>query len=200
MMRYRKKILIFNCTSGRSGLSLLGTLLSTLSESPLGTTLTSTRTPFDHVIFCTNTTYAGGISKGGSFPPPPLLPLSFVNAYMNYRLTRIIMMIEIDLTSNGIDLKDLEELKTQHELASAWSELTSSSSSSSLAHDNTITTPTTSQVHIKASIEESISLARSFLKEEEETMGKKGGEKLQVLVTGSLHLVGGVMTVVEIEI
>jgi folylpolyglutamate synthase/dihydropteroate synthase len=108
------------------------------------------------------------------------------------------MMIEIDLTSNGIDLKDLEELKTQHELASAWSELTSSSSSSSLAQDNTITTPTTSQVHIKASIEESISLARSFL-EEEETMGKTG-EKLQVLVTGSLHLVGGVMTVVEIEI
>ncbi|KAI5474406.1 hypothetical protein MNV49_003374 [Pseudohyphozyma bogoriensis] len=48
-----KKVLIFNCTSGRSGLSLLGTLLLALPPSP-----------FSHVVFCTNTTYSSGASKG----------------------------------------------------------------------------------------------------------------------------------------
>lgn len=55
------RALIFNCTSGRSGLSLLGTLLSSLSSQP-----------FQHVIFCTNTTYSTGASSGGASLLPVL--------------------------------------------------------------------------------------------------------------------------------
>ncbi|GAA5912712.1 tetrahydrofolate synthase [Sporobolomyces salmoneus] len=53
------RTLVFNCTSGRSGLSLLGTLLESLPSSSSGLFQ-----PFDHVIFCTNTTYSSGVSKG----------------------------------------------------------------------------------------------------------------------------------------
>lgn len=55
------RILIFNCTCGRSGLSLLGTLLAALSS----TSSAQPSQPFAHVIFCTNTTYSSGASKGG---------------------------------------------------------------------------------------------------------------------------------------
>lgn len=49
------RALVFNCTAGRSGLSLLGTLLSALGTQP-----------FSHVIFCSNTSYSDGHSKGGT--------------------------------------------------------------------------------------------------------------------------------------
>lgn len=61
-----QRVLIFNCTSGRSGLSLIGTLLDTLALSA------ASPPPFDQVIFCTNTTYSSGTSKGGMcFPICP---------------------------------------------------------------------------------------------------------------------------------
>ncbi|CEQ40650.1 SPOSA6832_02278, partial [Sporobolomyces salmonicolor] len=56
--RSATRILIFNCTSGRSGLSLLGTLLSSLAPS---STLLSQ--PFHHVVFCTNTTYSSDLTS-----------------------------------------------------------------------------------------------------------------------------------------
>ncbi|GAA6013674.1 hypothetical protein JCM10207_004814 [Rhodosporidiobolus poonsookiae] len=144
-------ILIFNCTSGRSGLSLLGTLLSSLA--PAGATAAADderRQPFKCVIFCTNTTFASGTSKG-------------------------------DLTSNAVDAKDLETLATQHELADAWAELTSSLSSSSKA-----------DVSVLGSIQEAVELVRQEARD--------GGKDVQALVTGSLHLVGGVMAVAELPL
>lgn len=57
------RFLIFNCTSGRSGTDLLSSLLSALSPSPSPSHLAQ---PFDHVVFCTNTTFASGDSKGGA--------------------------------------------------------------------------------------------------------------------------------------
>ncbi|KAK4703412.1 folylpolyglutamate synthase, partial [Phenoliferia sp. Uapishka_3] len=100
-----KKVLIFNCTSGRSGHTLLGALLSTLSPStssspPSATSKASSPTfssPFSHVIFCTNTTYSSGLSKG-------------------------------DLVSNSVDPHDLEILATQNELATVYRSLTQTSS------------------------------------------------------------------------
>ncbi|GAA5856585.1 hypothetical protein JCM8547_005878 [Rhodosporidiobolus lusitaniae] len=139
------RVLIFNCTSGRSGLSLLSSLVSSFSSS---------MQPFKHVIFCTNTTYASGDSKG-------------------------------DLTSNAVDSKDLETLATQHELASAWSELTASIPD---AEEK-------AEVHVLGSIQEAVELVRAE--------GKKEGEgegDVQALVTGSLHLVGGVMAVAEVPL
>ncbi|BGP18669.1 hypothetical protein JCM10213_002913 [Rhodosporidiobolus nylandii] len=133
------RILIFNCTSGRSGLSLLGTLLSAVS---------SQAQPFERVIFCTNTTYASGSSKG-------------------------------DLTSNAVDAKDLETLATQRELAAAWTELASSLSPQA-------------EVSVLGSIQEAVDLVRKE--------AQAGEQEVQALVTGSLHLVGGVMAVAELPL
>lgn len=146
-------MLIFNCTSGRSGLSLLGTLLSTISPS-------TSSSPFSHAIFCTNTTYASGDSKGGTSLPLP---------------SRTLLTRSVDLTSKAVDASDLSALTTQHELAAAWSTLTSSHVPQA-------------EVHVLGSIEEAVKLARA------------GGEEVDVLVCGSLHLVGGVMAVAELPL
>jgi hypothetical protein len=60
-----KRVLVFNCTNGRSGSSLLRALLSTI-EKKLGTSDPQTlATFFEHVIFCTNVTYSSGEWKPG---------------------------------------------------------------------------------------------------------------------------------------
>ncbi|EGG01471.1 uncharacterized protein MELLADRAFT_39127 [Melampsora larici-populina 98AG31] len=66
----RKKALIFNCTSGRSGELLLKTLLACLKGDP------AESFSFDKVIISTNTTYSNGLSKGdltcvASYPDEP---------------------------------------------------------------------------------------------------------------------------------
>ncbi|GAA5939415.1 tetrahydrofolate synthase [Sporobolomyces koalae] len=141
------RTLVFNCTSGRSGLSLLSTLLESLSRS--GTGLTQ---PFDHVIFCTNTTYRSGTSKG-------------------------------DLTSNAYHAHDLETLSLQHELAAAWRELAARSPESAASR---------AEIHVISSIEEAVELIR--------TSEISPGTSKQALVTGSLHLVGGVMAVADLPL
>lgn len=89
----------------------------------------------------------------------------------------------IDLTSNAIDSETLTNLTTQHELAEAWSQLHSSTSSS------------TAQIHILSSIEDAVKLVRNLTT-------NAGGEekKVEVLVAGSLHLVGGLMAVAEVPL
>ncbi|GAA6016067.1 hypothetical protein JCM8202_005400 [Rhodotorula sphaerocarpa] len=144
------RALIFNCTSGRSGLSLLRALTSALAA---GDESRSIKQPFQHVVFCTNTTYASGSSKG-------------------------------DLTSNAVDAKDLETLATQRELAAAWDELAASLPSSP-------DTPT-AQVHVLGSIEEAIGVVQKAAADHD-------GD-VQALVTGSLHLVGGVMAVADLPL
>jgi len=67
----RTRVLIFNCTHGRSGSQLLGALLnvmkSRLALHYVGAQSegTLTRGFFDHVVFCPNVTYADGTFKGG---------------------------------------------------------------------------------------------------------------------------------------
>ncbi|GAA6006148.1 hypothetical protein JCM11491_002049 [Sporobolomyces phaffii] len=143
------RTLVFNCTSGRSGLSLLGTLLESLPDATSGPPQ-----PFDHVIFCTNTTYSSGTSKG-------------------------------DLTSNAYHAHELESLSLQHELASAWRELTAQSTTTEGAAPG-------AQVHVLSSIQEAVELIRSYTVEQ--------GVQKQALVTGSLHLVGGVMAVADLPL
>ena len=78
----------------------------------------------------------------------------------------------VDLTSKAVDAADLEQMTLQRELATAWKEV-----SSSLA-----------TVHVLGSIQEAVELAR----------GVEG--EVEVLVTGSLHLVGGVMAFADLPL
>ena len=78
-----------------------------------------------------------------------------------------------DLTSLAIATDDLAQLKTQRELASAWSSLIPSFPSC--------------KIHVLPSIEHAV---KEIEKTELDSL-----EHIKVLVTGSLHLVGGVVEV-----
>ncbi|KZW04125.1 FolC bifunctional protein [Exidia glandulosa HHB12029] len=134
------RVLIFNCTSGRSGKAFLSTMFKTvaaqLSSYPPQSAITDL---FDRVIFSTNVTYADGHFKG-------------------------------DLTK--VALTEAEILKTQRELAESFAELFPA-----FPAEQVIATP---------SIEHAIKSVHSLLAE---------GTEVQVLVCGSLHLVGGVIEV-----
>lgn len=79
-----------------------------------------------------------------------------------------------DLTTRAIAESDLAQLKTQNELASAWKSLVPSFPEG--------------HVHVLPSIEHAVNLVR-----EQEVLGK-----VDVLVTGSLHLVGGTIEVAQL--
>lgn len=70
----------------------------------------SAETFFDHVVFCTNVTYADGGFKGGVY--------SMCRVH-----DRLSNLLSKDLTAVGIAPSDLAELKTQNELKSAWRSL-----------------------------------------------------------------------------
>ena len=115
---------------------------------------------FDHVVFCTNVTYADGQFKGGvSFPC--------------WMIDGVCLMEMLDLTSLAIPPDDLAQLKTQRELASAWSSLIPSFPSC--------------KIHVLPSIEHAVKVVEKI---ESDSL-----EHIRVLVTGSLHLVGGVIEV-----
>lgn len=60
------RILIFNCTSGRSGDAFLGSMLARGTEQlKQYASSEDVNTFFDRVIFCANVTYADGGFKGG---------------------------------------------------------------------------------------------------------------------------------------
>ncbi|KAI0796609.1 FolC bifunctional protein [Abortiporus biennis] len=137
------RILIFNCTSGRSGNAFLGSMLSNaaIQLKLHGQGNVDALKLFDSVIFCANVTYADGGFKG-------------------------------DLTTKAISDSDLAALKTQNDLASAWLEL-----NPQFPKNN---------VHVLPSIEHAVNIVR----DQEKQHGK-----IDVLVAGSLHLVGGVIEV-----
>ncbi|EJU06427.1 FolC bifunctional protein [Dacryopinax primogenitus] len=139
------RILIFNCTNGRSGQTLLGALLSTaviqIKKHEQGDALPKDGF-FDHVIFCTNVTYADGHFKG-------------------------------DLTSKVLSDTGVSSLKTQQELSQAWMSLVPL-----FSEEN---------IHVLPSVQHAVDLARGL-------QVPQGTEK-DVLVAGSLHLVGGAIEV-----
>ncbi|KAJ8521967.1 hypothetical protein ONZ45_g1374 [Pleurotus djamor] len=85
------RVLIFNCTSGRSGDAFLGGMLAkaTAQLKLHNQADTDASHFFDHVVFCSNVTYADGGFKG-------------------------------DLNSRVVADEDLAQLKTQRALESAW--------------------------------------------------------------------------------
>ena len=59
-------MLIFNCTSGRSGKTFLGAMLARATEQlQKHGRSEEAGALFDQVIFCANVTYADGTFKGG---------------------------------------------------------------------------------------------------------------------------------------
>lgn len=74
-----------------------------------------------------------------------------------------------DLTSKNVHQSDLAALKTQHELEAAWK-----------AH---VPAFPAERVHVLPSIEHAVDVVR------------RGPQPVDVLVTGSLHLVGGIIEV-----
>ncbi|KAI0268375.1 FolC bifunctional protein [Gloeopeniophorella convolvens] len=136
------RILIFNCTHGRSGASFLGSVLAKISaQLQLHGASEEPHFFFDKVLFCTNVTYADGHFKG-------------------------------DLTALSIPEDELTQLTTQRELAVAWTSLAPAF--------------TKEDVHILPSIEHAIRVVRKQA---------RNGKPVDVLVAGSLHLVGGVVEV-----
>lgn len=88
----------------------------------------------------------------------------------------------IELVSKSTDPTSLVDLTVQQELASTWAALNSS------LPDEPI--KSAAKVHILRSIQDAIQLVRSE--------AKKG--EVDVLVTGSLLLVGGVFSVAELPL
>jgi folylpolyglutamate synthase len=69
--------------------------------------------------------------------------------------------------------EDIDTLRVQKDLAATWRDMDSQA-----------------EVHVLGTIEEAVALARSIA----------GDEPTEVLVTGSLHLVGGCIEILESEI
>lgn len=165
-----RKVLIFNCTSGRNARELLGSLVHAIKGDEEGREKEETAAPFDEVVFCTNVTYSTGVSKGGQSTSPSLPSVRMLTGFLR-----------ADLTSHATFAKELQALSIQHELATAWQDLTG--------------TPDRF-VHVLPSIEDAVEVARGG------GGGVGGGERggeVDVLVAGSLHLVGGVMEVAGLE-
>lgn len=98
--------------------------------------------PFQHAIFCPNTTYKNAGYKA-------------------------------DLVSMNTNKDDVNSLRVQQELAKAWDGIDPQS-----------------EVHVVSTIEEAVARARDV----------SAGGKVDVLTTGSLHLVGGLIEVLESEV
>ncbi|KAM5532276.1 hypothetical protein V8D89_014034 [Ganoderma adspersum] len=139
----RSRVLIFNCTSGRTGNAFLAAMLARTAEQlKKHGRVEEAGALFDQVIFCANVTYADGNFKG-------------------------------DLTTKALSDDELLHLKTQHELADAWSALLPSYPKDS--------------IHVLPSIEHAVNVVRK--------LEASGENPVDVLVAGSLHLVGGVIEV-----
>lgn len=115
---------------------------------------------FEHVIFCTNVTYAATGYKRGMFSRG-LLGSAAADT-------------TADFVNHQHDPADIAKMTMQRVFAERWSALDPAA--------NVMLIPT---------IEEAINMARKLAAE------KEGAPKVQALITGSLHLVGGALGILE---
>ncbi|KAK5657008.1 hypothetical protein OQA88_3531 [Cercophora sp. LCS_1] len=131
------RVLIFNQQGRTEAIDFLDGLCNTVKKGD------SSGRGFEHVIFCTNVTYAETGYKR-----------DFVNHQHNPR--------------------DIEKMTAQRAFAERWSTLDPAAN-----------------ITVIHSIEEAINKARSLSESLED------GQKVQALITGSLHLVGGALGILE---
>lgn len=89
-----------------------------------------------------------------------------------------------ELSSKAVSEDDLAHLKVQHELAEAWKSLSKSTESE---------ISSSTQVHILPSIQHAVNVIEELANENKED------QRVNVLVAGSLHLVGGVFEVAKLQ-
>ncbi|POR38031.1 Folylpolyglutamate synthase [Tolypocladium paradoxum] len=132
------RVMIFNQQGRSEAVDFLASIHGTTARG------TSTDAPsFDHVVFCTNVTYAATGYKR-------------------------------DFVNHQIDPRDIENMTVQRRFAEKWSELDPAA-----------------KVVVLPTIEEALDYARHL------GQGVVQGERVQAYVTGSLHLVGGALGILE---
>lgn len=151
MFRHSLRVLILNCTSGRSEATFLATIKKSLTTGNLNDSAF-----FDHVIFSTNVTYDGN-SRSGAWQSAQCSPHSKLHSILDLTTKEALTV----------------ELSPQQALSVAWSSLFPDFNPS--------------HIHVLPSIERAI--------REVERISTISSKPVQVLVTGSLHLVGGVIEV-----
>lgn len=126
--------------------------------------------PFSHAIFCSNVTFSSG-----------------------YRP---------DLVSMNVEAKEVEALSVQKESARGWREIDEGERDGETGSAGEGVEWDPSQVFVVRTIEDALGKAREIAGEWTAGAGKRlgGGGKgvVKVLVTGSLHLVGGALEVLEV--
>ncbi|KAF4504332.1 hypothetical protein G6O67_008494 [Ophiocordyceps sinensis] len=132
--RVGPRVLIFNQQTRAEAVDFLTSIHAGAARTPLSST-------FDHVVFCTNVTYAATGYK-------------------------------CDLDNRQIDPKEVHQMTVQRRLAERWSELDPDAT-----------------VMVMFTIEEALSHAMY--------LGRDTGESVLAYVTGSLHLVGGALSILE---
>lgn len=132
------KVLIFNQQGRSEAVDFLDGLCNTVKNAD------STGQGFQHVIFCTNVTYA-------------------TTGYKR------------DFVNHQYNPADIEKMTQQRIFAEKWASL-----------------DTSAKILVIPSIEEAINTARGLANSEGED-----GSKVQALITGSLHLVGGALGILE---
>lgn len=130
---------------------------------------------FEHVIFCTNVTYAqAGYKRGTCVLVSYTFPISLILSHRDADLYICDCVFSPDFVNHQYDPEAIAKLTTQHAFAERWSSLDPEA-----------------KVSVVPSIEEAINQARALASD------LKAGEAVQALVTGSLHLVGGALEILE---
>ena len=156
-------MLVFGCTSGRSGPEFLGTMIQkATAQLLLYGWSTGPQELFDHVIFCAISTRLNGKYKKGVYSPkilpafpPPIDVLADAGLWLD---------LTVDPTLQDDHGQPLE-------LATAWSAL--------------LPGFPTDRIHTLPSIDHALDLIRGI--------GSQEVGQVRVLVTGSIYIVGGVM-------
>lgn len=137
---------------------------------------------FNNVIFCTNETYKPeSKGKGDIRKREKRVRTQIIIIHTLTPISTIAIPTSSDLTNNTV-VKDLD-LKLQHSLARDWKALTESSDC-----DNN---DPSSKTYVVGSIEEAVDLVIA---------GSPLSPSNKVLVTGSLHLIGGVLKILGAEV
>ncbi|GES91256.1 FolC bifunctional protein [Rhizophagus clarus] len=126
------------------------------------------------VFNCTNNRNGSEILKQITSTKPFI---KFDHAIFCPNVTFITNQFKLDLQSNSMIID--EKLTSQNNLSESWNQLNSS------VEDN-------HETHVFSSIEESVKWIVEY--------HRQTNREIQVLVTGSLHLVGGVMAVLNIDV